>query len=120
MGCGGSKGEAGKNEENIKFDKVGVASIDNFFDQAMSCKESLDNVIAPMEEVREKMCELTGFEWIPGTSKSQNALTDFRAEPHRARHVPRIRRGCPGQHQLARTKVEVRASFHYPGRQRDI
>ena len=88
MGCGASKGSSGGADEKIKFDKVGVASLDNFFDQASSVKDSLEDLIGPLEENREKLMELTGFEWIPGTSKKIIYITIYRIQPYCARNVP--------------------------------
>ncbi len=71
MGCGASKGGSGGSgdEMKIKFDKIGVASLDGFFNQCKDVKEALEEVVEPLQEIREKLMELTGFEWIPGCSK---------------------------------------------------
>ena len=41
MGCGASKGGSGGGgaDNNIKFDKIGVASLDSFFDKCNDIKE---------------------------------------------------------------------------------
>ena len=66
MGCGASKGKSDDNNA-ISFAKVGVLSMDRFFEQCTACKDSLEGTTSPLEDERQKLMELTGFEWIPGT-----------------------------------------------------
>lgn len=71
MGCGASKGGSGGGgaPAKLKFDKVGVKSLDGFFDKVNEIKDQFEELTEPLEENRETIMELTGFEWIPGTSK---------------------------------------------------
>ena len=62
-----SKADTGTAQKAEKFEKVGLDSVDNFFGQCDDVKTSFEQITAPLVNERDKLLELTGFEWIPGT-----------------------------------------------------
>jgi len=75
MGCNSSTGSKKDDPKSIKFETVGVHSMDEFFRQCTELLNNLTGVLEPLEESREKFMKATNFNYVPGCSK--NSITDF-------------------------------------------
>jgi hypothetical protein len=69
--CGASKGNASKESAaDLNFKELGVWSCDDFFNKSKGICDALAGITEPLQIQKDAFFEVTGFDYVPGASKT--------------------------------------------------